>query len=236
MATRTLAEIETQVYNKLRESAADTHFDQTKMDSLINEAISFLALLLEYPRKTSSTQAVQSQATYPVPSDFLLLRYASFGDTSINGDIQPLQIVTEDTVRNQYRSYQDLTSQTEGRPIYIYLLDRTNFAIYPRTNADQSATGKKIYYEYIYKPATLTNASDSVDLPNGYDDLVQYYVLHLCYIALQNKDMAAEMFNEFTAKHKLIRSTVTKETREALAFMFGNDVDVDVTGSFNVLP
>lgn len=232
----TLAQLRAKVYALLREDSTNTHFaDTTVIDGFLNEGSEFSAVFIEYPRAIVSVQAGNNTGSYSNPSDNLLVRTAYFGDASIAGDIRPLKIVSEETLREFYPSWLDQSvSGTSDRPEYLIQIDRRTVHVFPRPNATGAATGKKVWLNYNYVPAAMTNDSDVPDLPVPYHNLLPLYALHLAYIALQNVPLAKEMYTEFMDKVQRIKSAVTKETKEGLSFSWGTDIDVDMSGGMGI--
>lgn len=207
----------------------NTHFpDSTVVAGFLNQGAEFAAVFIEYPRDLVSVQAQSGIGSYPNPADNLLLRTAYFGDSSIVGDIKPITITTEETLKTIYPSWLDQTSSgTADRPQYLIQIDRNTVHIFPRPNAAGSATGKKLWLNYNYVPASMVNDSDVPDLPVPYHNLLPFYAVHLAAIPLKDAPLSIQMYNQFMQKVNLIKSAVTKESKDNLGFSWGNDVDVD---------
>lgn len=221
----TLGQLRTKTYSLLREDTTNSHFTDIQINAFLNEGMEFSAVFIEYPRDLVSVTAESGVGSYANPSDNLIVRTAYFGDNSISGDIRPLKIVTEETLKEIYPSWLDSTSTgTADRPQYLIQLDRRTLFIFPRPNAG----GKKLWMNYNYVPATMSNDSDVPDLPVPYHNLLPIYALHLCYIALQNVQISNAMYTEFMEKVNRIKAAVTKEAKELEGFAWGySDVDVD---------
>lgn len=222
----TLGQLRTRVYNHLQEdSASNTHFsDTTIIDGYLNEGVEYAAVFIEYPRDLVSVQVSDGVGSYPNPADNLILRTAYFGNRdSISNDIRPLLIVSEETLKEKFPSWLDQTTSSKSdRPEYLIQLDRNTIYIYPRPNAAGSASGKKIYLNYNYVPAVMSNDSDVPDLPLPYQSLIPFYALHLCYYDLGNEKLSAQFYKDFMEKVQRIKSAVTKESKEGLSFQWGN--------------
>lgn len=233
----TLGQLRSKVYSLLREDSTNTHFTDSDINGFLNEGSEFSAVFIEYPRNLVSVQVQNNVGSYANPADNLIVRTAYFGDSSISGDIRPVKIVSEETLREQYPSWLDNTaSGTADRPEYLIQLDRKTVHAFPRPNAVGAASGKKLWLNYNYVPAAMVNDSDVPDLPTPYHNLLPLYALHLAYIALQNVPLAKEMYVEFMEKVQRIKSAVTKETKEGLSFSWGTDIDVDINSGGTVYP
>lgn len=229
MSGVTLATLRNKVRALIREDdTTNTHFTDSVINGFLNEGSEFSAVFIEYPRDLVSVQVQNNVGSYANSDDNLLVRTAYFGNPQIGGDIRPLTIVSEETLREQFPSWLDETANaTSDRPSYMIQLDRHTVHIFPRPNAIGSASGKMLWLNYNYVPAAMVNDSDVPDLPLPYHNLLPLYALHLAYIALQNVPLAKEMYTEFMEKVQRIKSAVTKETKEGLSFSWGTDISVD---------
>lgn len=233
----TLQQIRDQILNKLRQTSSAGFFtDQTVLNGYINEAVEWTAVFIEYQRDLVFVQAEVDKSDYTLPSDALFIRTAYFGSSSIPGDIKPLSIVLEETLRDLFPSWMDSTPTSQGRPGWLIIPNRTAVTIFPRPNAENAAAGKYLWLNYNYVPSPMSSNAQVPDLPLPYHNLVQYYALHLCYITLQNPAMSGEMLKQFAEKIRLTKQQVTKETKEGMAFQWGGDVDVNTGGGSLINP
>lgn len=236
----TLGQLRTKVYNLIDETeGGDTHFpDPTVLTGYLNEGAEFLAVFIEYPRDLVSVQVEEGKGSYANSEDNLLLRTAYFGNESINADIRPLKIVTEETLKTIYPSWLDATAQSRSdRPEYLIQLDRQTVHIIPIPNAIGGATGKKLWLNYNYVPTAMTSDGETPDIPVPYHNLLPLYAAHLCYLGrLNNNDIAARMYATFMDKVQKLKSAVTKESKEGLSFSWSYDNDDLGGGSGGVLP
>lgn len=230
----TLQQLRERVKTKLDESA-QSHFTDDVLNNYINEAINFTAVFIEYPKDLVYIQVQNNVGDYTLPSDTLYPRMAYFGDPSSKGDVKPLIFVTEDTLKEIAPNLMDNTSDTQGRPTYIYRKSMTTVSLFPRPSAQESASGKYLFLNYTFNPSSITADSQTPAIPPIYHDILQFYALHLCYIQLQNKDMSDSMLNGYLGKIKLIKAQTTKESKEAFGFQWGNVIDVSVPDMW-VLP
>jgi len=224
----TLQQLRDKVSALLREDSTNTHFTDTVLNGFLNEAAEFAAVFIEYPRDIVAVTVENNIGSYSNPADNLLLRTAYFGSS---GNITKVNIVSEETLREIYPNWLDpSTSMTADRPQYLMQIDRNTVHIIPRPNS--VAAGKSLYLNYNYVPASMSNDSDTPDLPLPYHNLLPLYALHLCYYALQNIPVSEQFYKDFMEKINRLKSAVTKESKENLSFMWGNTEDVN-TNSFD---
>lgn len=227
--SKTLGQLRASTRGLLREDSGNSHFTDSVINGVLNEGVEFSAVFIEYPRDLVSVQAQDGVGAYPNPADNLLLRSAYFGNRdTITSDIRPLTFVTEETLKAMYPSWLDQTSgSTADRPQYIIQLDRNTIYVYPRPNGVGSAQGKKIWLNYNYVPAPMTDDSDVPDLPAPYHSLLPIYAMHLLYIPLEKDEKAPNYFDMFMKKINLLKSAVTKESKENLGFAWGMNEGFD---------
>jgi len=206
----------------------NSRFSNSEINSFINQGIGFLASLIEYPRDLVEIQAEIGAGTYTLLSDTLLIRTAYFGDINIKGDIRPMTVTTEEVLKHMFPDWMDETDSTRGRPRYLIVLNRRQIFVYPRPDATESATGKKIILNYVFRPANLSADGDLPDLPTPYHDLIQFYAAHLCYTGkLERIKDATTLFKEFIIKVKALQPTIIKETEEGRTFQWASPDNVE---------
>lgn len=225
----TLQQIREQTRVLINETDVPTsHFSESEINSFINQGIGFLATLIEYPRDMVEIQAEEGAGVYTLLSDTLVIRTSYFGDKNIRGDIFPLVVITEETLKTMFPNWLDETDDTKGRPKYLIMLNRRQIFVFPRPSAKESVVGKKIVLNYVFRPANLSADSDIPDLPVPYHDLLQFYAAHLCYAGkLQKADLSTQMFALFTSKIQALKHTLVKETEEGLSFQWGETDDLE---------
>lgn len=226
-----LGAVRSQVLSLLRETTGDTNFTPDQLNAFINQAQKLMVPIIGKPRKDYSVQVSAGDMDYDVPSDFVRMNMAYFGDPALANDIVPLQFVTEETLRSMFPSWRSTHVNNRGVPAYIFMMDDDTMGIYPPPNADQSATGKKLLISYLYYPADLSSDSESFVLPLPYQDILKYYAAHLCYLNLSNEAMAATMLKEFAEHHKQIQQNSTIESKEALGWEWAYDDGVNADSS-----
>jgi hypothetical protein len=222
-----LGAIRSQTLSLIRETTGDTNFTSDQLNAFINQAQKLMVPIIGKPRKDYSVQVAVGDVDYDVPSDFVRMNMAYFGDLSLANDVRPLQFVTEDTLRSLFPSWRSTHSTNRGVPSYVFMIDDNTVGIYPPPNSDNSATGKKLIYSYLYYPVDLSSDSDEPVLPLPYQDILKYYAAHLCYLNLSNQDMAATMLKEFAEHHKQIQQNSIIESNEALGWQWAYDDGVN---------
>jgi hypothetical protein len=228
----TLSDIRSQVYSLLKETSGDSNFTDAQINSFINQTQSLIAPLIELPRKQSSgTQVTEGMGSVTLPTDNILILDAYIGDTSLAGDMKRLIVVKEQVIPP---TWMDTNTSSRGEPTRFFQQTLTNGIIYPRANANAAATDKKVYFDYVYKPADLSSDSESPSFPLPYQDIIKFYVLYLCYLTLGNSALAQQFKNDFIEHHKVIQSASTKETREGFSFQWTYGISDDEDMILNV--
>lgn len=231
MAGLTRQQIRTQVRADLDQiDSANSKLLDSELNEYIDQAVNYSAIQIEYPRDQIQVQVESNVRAYTLPSDAVLIRLAYFGDVNTKNDIVPLQIISEETLRELYPSWLDETTTNNNRPLYLIVLDRNTVAIHPKPNTVHGAAGKNLILEYIYSPASLSSDSSIPDLPVPFHSLLHFYAAHLAYVRLNNSDMSIKLFQVYQAKIKELKTAVTKETTEGLFFQFGYDLGLDNDG------
>lgn len=210
--------------------AANSRISDTELNEYIDQAVNYSGIQIEYPRDQVQVQVENNVRAYTLLTDNVIIRLAYFGDVNTKNDIAPLQIISEETLRELYPSWLDDTTVNNNRPQYLIVLDRNTVAIHPKPNVAQSAIGKMLILEYIYNPASLATDASIPDLPVPFHNLLHFYAAHLAYIRLNNSDLSLKLFAIYQAKIKELKSSVTKETTEGMFFQFGYDPGYDSDG------
>ena len=228
----TLSEIRTQVYDLLSEADGDSHFTPTELNSIINQSQSLIAPLIELPRKLSTgVQVTQGMGSVTLPVDNILILDVYYGDNTKPGGMRRLFVVKEQVIPPDW---QDTSVNSQGEPNKFFQQTLTNGIIYPRANSTSAATGKMVYFDYVYLPADLSADSDTPSFPLPYQDIMKFYVLYLCQLSLGNKESATLYKQAFFEHHKLVQSASTKETREGMTWQWTYRVDDDEDLILNV--
>lgn len=218
MAT-TLA-IKTQFYNLLRETSGDSHVTDTIATSYVNQTIREIARLTENPRKMSSgTQVTEGMGNITLPTDNILILKAYYGDISdING--APELIVTkEEVIAKLFPNWLSENSDAEGEPTHFFQRNNTTGCLIPRANADSSATGKKVYFNYVYFPSDVSSDTDVPETAIAYHDNFKYFMAHLYYAGI-NPEISEYMHKKFMQFHETTKQNVLTETKESINFQW----------------
>lgn len=220
---KTLSTIRSEVYEKIQETSTNSHFTTTEIDAFINEGIQKVAVISHHPRKfDAGTQAVVDTADYDLPSDFLFLVGAYFGDSSISGDLVPLKVIREENIKYLDPAWLDRNSASRGTPLMAIMIDRDTIRLHPRPDTASSASGKMLKLFYAYLPATLSSDSGNPDLPTPYHDVLKYYAAGLAYAGrLANPQMAGIMFGLFEKELAQRVPATEMEAEENLRFQWG---------------
>lgn len=214
----------------------NTDFDNSTLNGFANEGVRFLGALVKKPIDLVGVQVENNIGKYNLPTDAVLILSALFGDRSTNNDVRPLQIVPLEELKSYYPSWLDSTSNSTGRPEYITLLDRRTVLITPRPDSTESASGKKLFINYCYQPATLSNDSDSPDLPIVYHDLVAKYVQHMCMMSKLNQpELGVALYGQIVEQAKKLESLIIKDSNE-LSFGWGSAINPESDGFSTVIP
>lgn len=223
----TFQQIRNLTYQKISQVEGTSDFSASEINGFTNEGMRFLATLVKYPIDTVSVQVEEGKGAYTLPSDFLILKLAFFGDVSKVGDVLPLTIVSKESLTELFPSWLDETSGTKDRPNYVLLLDRQTVFIFPRPDITHSATGKKLIIDYVHSPATLSSDSQEPDLPIVYHDSLVDYNASKCYGGKLNRpDLAQVLFNTLVVKAKSLEPQVTAQIGR-MQFQWGSADEPD---------
>ena len=225
MATR--GQLREQTYGHLKETEANSNFTPEQINLYLNISQRYLGTLCEYPRDIVSVSGDSSAESYTLPSDFLFMRMAWFGDSSVEGDIDELDIVSDKTLSFMYPNWLENTDKVRGKPLYASILDHTSFIVYPKVSAEFN--GKPISFSYCFSPRPMSVDTDEPQLPISFHDGLPLYACHLCYLPLGgdvNQGMAEYFYKKFNGFWKSIESTSTKESDSARNFEWQVEADL----------
>lgn len=228
MATR--GTIRTQCRVEISQTdSANSDYSDSELNSLIDEAVTFAATLVEYPREYKEITPVDGTADYDITSSALTYNTikvlsAYFGDSSISGDMRPLEVLTEQKLKAIDPAWLDRSSDSKGDPLYLIQKTKSTVTLHPRPDSTAAASGKKLVLNRVYSPASISSDSTSPDLPVAYHDLLKFYVSYLCYSGkLRNSDLAAKKLKIFTEQIGVLKPVVDREMEEALRFGFTSE-------------
>ncbi len=215
----------------------NSDFTDSTINGFINEGIRFLGALVKQPRKFSTFTPVAGTAQYPLDEDTLIIRTAYFGDVDLPGDVLPLEVLTEEALKEVSPAWLEETESSRGRPRRIILLNRTTFLVHPTPDADESVSGKLIRLGFVYQPADITADGSSPDLPIVYHDLIPKYAQYLCYMGKLNEPiLATNMLSTVIELAKKQEHLVIKDIEGSLGFNWSRDLSTDDGAVFTVRP
>lgn len=234
----TLAETRTLVRQAISQTDATmSDFTDAELNGFIDQGVRSLGAMVKKPIKRSSFQVAVDTGSYAIAtyvSDLIIPTKAYFGDTSIVGDVRPLRIIPEEELAELSPTWLDATTSSRGRPNYL-IRDGANLLIIPRPNADESATGKKVYVSYVYQPVASTESAQ-LDLPIVYHDLVKDYAVHLCYMGkLANADHGIAIKAQVVTDAKKLEGLIVKES-ESPGFYWGSVIDPEDYSTTKLTP
>lgn len=210
----TLQQMRSRAYGQISQTEGSSDITASEMNGFLNEGQRFLAPLIKWPRDMVDYVPVEGTPAYAVPSDFILLRNAYYGDPS-NGqkEMVPLDIYTEETLKGVVPTWMSTDSTDRGTPRRIILLDRATFYINPTPDADAVTSGMTLRIGYVYQPADMTADGDSPDnLPVTYHDLIVDYAKYRCYNGKLNQPQEADrVLQSIVTRSKMLEPVVTKE-------------------------
>lgn len=224
----TRAQIRSLIYGSISQVEGSGDFAASDINGFIDKGIRFLAPYLKWPRTRDSITPVLGQATYAMSlltKTYVCLLNAYFGDTSIQGDIQPLDIYTEETLTSIQPKWLDANSNVRDRPRRIIEIDKSNFVIHPTPDAASVASGKQLLISYVYLPDPLASDSSIPDLPATFHDFLVDYGQYECFNGKLNKtDDADKILNRLMARCKTVAPLLTREV-DIQAMTFGKYAD-----------
>lgn len=216
---------------------ANTDFTDTELTGFANEGQRFLGALVKKPTDHVEIQVQQGYPAYTLPTDAILLNTAYFGDKSLQGDVRPLSIMTEEALKEVRPSWMDESASAQDRPTRIVLIDRMTVLLNPTPSAAESVSGKKLDIGYVFQPGNMTLDSDEPNLPLVYHDLIADYIQYMCYLSKLNKpDLAVALLGQIVEKAKKLEPLITKEAN-TFGFSWGGSIDPnnDSGGLLNVI-
>ena len=221
----TLQQMRSRAYAQISQEEGSSDITASEMNGYLNEGQRFLAPIIKYPRVSTNYVPVAGTPAYTVPSDFILLLNAYYGNPAIGGDLVPLDIMTEETLKALFPSWQDESVTARGAPQRVILLDRLTFYLHPTPDADASVSGKKFRIGYVYQPADLTSDGSSSILPITYHDLIVDYAKYRCLTGKLNKQEEGDrILQSIVTRSKMLEPVVTKEF-DIQALAWGDHAD-----------
>ena len=233
----TLSQIRSLLRQKISQTdTGNTDFTDSELNGFINQSQRELGAHVKKPIAHFQVQVQQDYPAYTLPTNAILLATAYFGDLSIQGDVRPLMIMTEEALKEINPQWLDAHVSSQGRPYRIILLDRTTVVVNPRPDAAESQSGKKIHIGYVYQPVDLSADSDIPDIPLVYHDLLADYAYQFCLFSkLKDPVLGQAILANILAKAKNYAPLIEKES-VSFGFAWGHSIDPNDDGSWNINP
>src|SRR3990167_2684868 len=221
---KTLAQIRSDFYVLIDETEGSSHVSTAQATEFANKGIRQIANERHFPRKfdTDGIQAVLDDADYDCPSNFNFLVRAFFGDPSIANDKTKIDVIPFESITQIDPLWLDRTSGSQGRPERLIMIDRNTFILHPRPNAEESASGKKIWLYYSYYPTALSSDSETPDIPDAYHDAIPRWMAYLAYSgSLANDEKAKTEKRNFYEEINSVGPYAEMQAQELMRFSWG---------------
>lgn len=166
-----------------------TFFSNSRMLSLINLAQNTYVAATRILQSFAYTSAVQGQADYPMPTDWLGSEKVFFNSSTTNiPNWYPLTATSLEKLGQENPNFLSNDVTTQGVPRLYYVIGKTLY-IYPRPNASGT---NNMYLFYESKPVQLTSLAAELSIDDSLYPGVRAYVLWKLWKQDQEKDNAAE--------------------------------------------
>lgn len=192
------------------QDSANSHFTDAEIYDYINQGIRYLGTDLEWPLQTAQATAVENQAVYSLPDDFISLSDAYF-------DNHDLVIVERSDLPALSTSWQDSSA---GTPKYAYKSDNAKIGLYPKPNAENA--GLILQIQYIKVPANLENDTATPDLHVSFQDCLPFYAAFLCEHKMGNTTRSKANYDLYEAHKKRLLSKVQRFSDDLNRFRWSN--------------
>ena len=235
----TLNQLLTRVRSDIAQSTESTSdFTDTELKGFINEGARYIGATVKKPTDHVEIQVELDKEAYTLPSDAIILIDAYFGDNSISNDVRPLEILTEEALKAVHPGWLDRTTNSQGRPTRLILLDAQTVVLDPRPDSTSSASGKKLILNYCFQPTDMSSDADVSRVPIIFHDLISKYAVAQCYMSakINKPDVGLALFNSLEGMSKKIESLATREQLNA-GFYWGtsvDDTDGDLLGDYRL--
>jgi hypothetical protein len=186
----------------------NSHFTDVQIYSFLNQAIRFLGTDLEWPLQTAEASAIEDQAVYTLPEDFISLADVYF-------DSDPL-VVIERADLPSLRS--DWQNQDSGRPRYAYKSDNQKFGVWPPPSADNTSDDEVIQIQYIKLPADLSDDVTAPDLHTAFQDCLPFYAAFICEKSMGNLKAAQNNLDLYNYHKKALLTKLQRFSDGLLRF------------------
>lgn len=180
------------------ETSSNSHFSDDEIYDYINQGIRYLGTDLEWPLQTAQATAVEDQAVYTLPSDFISLVDAYF-------DNHAIVIIERADLPGLTPTWQNSSA---GTPRYAYKSDNAKIGLYPKPDATNA--GLFLQIQYIKVPADLADDTSTPDLHTSFQDCIPFYAAFLCEHKLGNTARAKANMDLYEMHKKRLQSKVQR--------------------------
>ena len=187
-------------------STSNTHFTDSELNDYINQAVQFLAVEMEWNIQTDTAVAIQDQALYQLPTDFIELVDVYFNNTKMI----ILDRVDLGTVSPQWQN------DPSGTPKICYRFDRNTIGVY--NPPDSTQAGFLIQINYVRLPAELLTDTDIPDLHTAFQVCLPFYAAYICHHRLGNEKASDRNLQQFEIHRKKLMAIVDKFSDDTKRF------------------
>lgn len=188
------------------EDSSNSHYTDSEINDYLNQAIQFLGTQMEWQLQVAQATAVNGQALYSLPDDFIELVDAYFNNTKI------ITLSRED-LGGLHPNWQNDPAST---PRCIYKAGNKTVGLYPAPDASQA--GFLLQIQYVRLPATLSADADIPDLHSSFQMCLPFYAAFICEHKLGNDKKAETNLQRYDQHRKALMSKVQKFSDDLLRF------------------
>lgn len=191
--------------------STNSSVEDDEIDDYLNQALTYLGTRLEWSEQTTESTAVEDQALYTLPDNFIAIKDVYFNNLK-------LKVLERADLAFINSAWQD---QDSGTPQYAYKADVNVVGLYPAPNADND--GLSLQVQYIQIPDDLSDDADVPDLHSAMQICLPFYAAFLCDYRLGNDKKAEFHMKMFEAHFQTLKSKVQKYADELLRFRWAGD-------------
>jgi len=190
------------------EDSTNSHFQDDEIYDYINQAIRYMGTDLEWPIQLAQATAVEGQAVYTLPTDFI-----SLSDIYFNNN--PMFIIDRTDLKSIQANWQDAEN---GNPVYAYKQDNRKFGLFPKPSAESLVSDDTIQIQYIKLPPDLDDDTDIPDLHLAFQDALPFYAAFLCETKVGNDKRATLRFDQYEMHKKRLTARLQKFSDDIMRF------------------